>query len=112
MALTPFLSLCQVDMDSVNRKFLLERLAYVEQPNLNDTLCLSEIKRARNDIKNHGIIFTEKLSFFTGIYRYEKADSLFLSNAVSGDSIIKYMYCDEEPRLPSEEKRMEDIFQI
>lgn len=50
---------------------LLERIQYVNNPNSNDTLCISEIERAKKDIKNGRIVFTQTAGLLFGDIRYE-----------------------------------------
>lgn len=50
---------------------LPERIQYVNSPNPNDTLCISEIERAKIDIENGKIVFTQSAGFLFGDIRYE-----------------------------------------
>tara|TARA_R110000737_G_scaffold306935_1_gene314747 strand:- start:2491 stop:3300 length:810 start_codon:yes stop_codon:yes gene_type:complete len=50
---------------------LPERIQYVNNPNSNDTLCISEIERAKEDIDNGKIVFTQSAGFLFGDIRYE-----------------------------------------
>ncbi|TKG89575.1 hypothetical protein EYV94_25070 [Puteibacter caeruleilacunae] len=146
---------------SVNDR-LKDRIAYVENPNKKDTLCISEINRAKHDIAQGKIVFTQSFGFGSKSLRYEKelrelcrekgltfdvdligcvvyegqtqgcygdymdkiiiekfgidfkknmhrlADSLFIQNADLNNVVVSYWDCDEEPRLPSENKKTND----
>jgi len=48
-----------------------DRIDYVNNPKSTDTLCISEIQRAQEDIKNGKIVFTQKFGFGTSQLRYE-----------------------------------------
>ena len=48
-----------------------DRIIYVSNPNDKDTLCISEINRAKKDIENGKIIFTQSAGFLFGEIRYE-----------------------------------------
>jgi hypothetical protein len=50
---------------------LPERIQYVNNPNPNDSLCISEIKRAQEDIERGKIVFTQSAGFLFGDIRYE-----------------------------------------
>ncbi|AEH02740.1 hypothetical protein [Lacinutrix sp. 5H-3-7-4] len=47
-------------------------IAYVSNPAKTDTLCISEINKAKSDIENEGIVFTQAVGFLFGHNRYEK----------------------------------------
>lgn len=51
---------------------LPERIQYVSNPRSSDTLCISEIERAKKDIANGKIVFTQKFGFGSQDFRYEK----------------------------------------
>jgi hypothetical protein len=50
---------------------LPDRIQYIINPNSNDTLCLSEIERAKKDIENGKIVFTQSAGLLFGDIRYE-----------------------------------------
>lgn len=45
---------------------------YIIKPNRDDSLCINEIQRAKVDISNGKIVFTQKVGFLFGFLRYEK----------------------------------------
>lgn len=47
-------------------------IAYVSNPAKTDSLCISEINKAKSDIENEGIVFTQAVGFLFGHNRYEK----------------------------------------
>lgn len=47
-------------------------IAYVSNPVETDTLCISEINKAKSDIENKGIVFTQAVGFGFGHERYEE----------------------------------------
>lgn len=47
-------------------------IAYVSNPAKTDSLCISEINKAKFDIENEGIVFTQAVGFLFGHNRYEK----------------------------------------
>jgi hypothetical protein len=49
-----------------------EQLAYVENPNSSDFTCINEVKRAKIDIANGKIIFSQNAGFLYGQIRYEE----------------------------------------
>ena len=51
---------------------LPERIIYVSKPNPTDTLCISDIKRAKKDVEKGKIVFTQRVGFLFGNIRYEK----------------------------------------
>jgi len=51
---------------------LPKEIIYVSKPNPNDRHCISEIKRAKKDIANGKIVFTQKVGFLFGNIRYER----------------------------------------
>tara|TARA_B110000114_G_C14975402_1_gene350267 strand:- start:86 stop:889 length:804 start_codon:yes stop_codon:yes gene_type:complete len=57
--------------EKVNNKLLPDRIVYVENPNDKDTLCISEIDRAKEDIAKGKIVFTQSFGFGTSELRYE-----------------------------------------
>jgi hypothetical protein len=50
---------------------LPERIIYVSKPNPNDSLCISDINRAKKDIAKGKIVFTQRVGFLFGNIRYE-----------------------------------------
>jgi len=50
---------------------LPERISYVSNPDHNDKLCISEIKRAKIDIEKGKIVFCQRVGFLFGGIRYE-----------------------------------------
>ncbi|KXX71142.1 hypothetical protein [Flammeovirga sp. SJP92] len=61
------LSACIQDNKNEQRN----RLEYVIHPNPDDTLCISEIERAKRDIENGKIVFTQTAGFLFGFITYE-----------------------------------------
>ncbi len=57
--------------DYLNNIDLPPQIAYIANPNKNDTLCISEIKRAQEDIANGKIVLTQSVGLGTGTLRYE-----------------------------------------
>jgi len=47
-------------------------IKYVSNPENTDELCISEINRAKDDIKKYGIAFTQEVGFLYGHNRYKK----------------------------------------
>lgn len=47
-------------------------ITYVSNPAKTDSLCISEIDKAKSDIENKGIAFTQEVGFGFGHERYEK----------------------------------------
>jgi hypothetical protein len=149
------------DVSDLEKEFeQFDPIAYVSNPAKTDELCISEIEKAKTDIKKEGIVFTQVVGFLFGHNRYEnelkelckqkglkydidligcvvfegqtqgcygaymdkalsekygsnfkenmhqKADSLFLVNAI--DRTVYYGDLDNRPRLPSENKRNSD----
>ncbi len=47
-------------------------IAYISNPKKTDTICISEISKAKNDIKKEGISFIQEVGFSYGINRYNK----------------------------------------
>lgn len=66
---------CSTDNSLENmshEEFLLYKIKYVENPESSDTLCISDIEKAKKDIKNGKIVFTEPFGFGTKISRSEE----------------------------------------
>ncbi len=53
-----------------NERF--DPIAYVSNPDKTDSLCISEINKAKSDIEKEGIAFTQIIRFLSGHYRYDK----------------------------------------
>lgn len=51
---------------------LPERVVYVSEPNKKDKLCISEINRAKDDIKKGKVVFTQSFGLGTEVLNYEK----------------------------------------
>ncbi|HTJ53589.1 MAG TPA: hypothetical protein VL443_29245 [Cyclobacteriaceae bacterium] len=49
-----------------------ETIAYVMNPNPTDSLCISDIERAKKEIKDGKIVFTQSAGFLFGNIRYEE----------------------------------------
>ncbi len=64
---------CSQDKTSKNLKNqqLSDRIKYVNKPNDKDTLCISEINRAKKDIAEGKIVFTQSFAFGSSELRYE-----------------------------------------
>lgn len=45
---------------------------YISNPNSDDTLCINEIKKAKEDVSNGKVVFTQQVGFLYGFIRYEK----------------------------------------
>ncbi len=54
-----------------NEHELPERIRYVSNPRPTDTLCISEIERAKKDLSNGKIVFTQEVGHSFGHIRYE-----------------------------------------
>ncbi len=55
----------------IDAQELPERIKYVNNPKPTDTLCISEIERAKKDISNGKIVFTQSTGLPFGHIRYE-----------------------------------------
>ncbi len=62
---------CSQSRELTNQK-LSSQIMYVNNPNENDTLCISEIKRAKKDIANGKIVLTQRFGLGTIELRYEE----------------------------------------
>ncbi len=51
---------------------IFDPITYVSNPAKTDSLCISEINKAKFDIENEGIVFTQAVGFLFGHNRYEK----------------------------------------
>ncbi|GEM_PF-2339267 len=49
-----------------------KRIAYAKDPALSDRLCRTDVKRAKKDVANGKIVFTQRVSFGTKPFRFEK----------------------------------------
>lgn len=57
--------------NQTNEQKLPDEIIYVSNPNRGDDLCISEIERAKKDIANGKIVFTQQVGFLYGYIRYE-----------------------------------------
>jgi hypothetical protein len=55
-----------------NEQNVGDRLVYVKNPNPTDSLCISDIQKAKKDIKDGKIVFTQSAGFLFGNIRYEE----------------------------------------
>ncbi|WP_273566293.1 hypothetical protein [Maribacter halichondriae] len=60
------------DSNLENEYVEFDPIKYVSNPEKTDTLCISEINRAKDEIKTNGIAFTQEVGFLYGHNRYEK----------------------------------------
>ena len=56
---------------SMSEREIPERIQYVMHPKAGDTICNSEIERAKKDLERGKIVFTQKAGFLFGEIRYE-----------------------------------------
>lgn len=57
--------------ETQNKQKQLNPILYVSNPTKTDTLCISEINKAKSDIENKGIIFTQAVGLGFRYKRYE-----------------------------------------
>ncbi len=70
-----FLSSCseKSNVNNISEKQSLPLFnSYINNPKETDTLCINEIERAKKDLKQGFIVFTQSVGFGTGQLRYEK----------------------------------------
>ncbi len=73
-----------------------EKHKYVLNPDSSDLLCIDEINRAKEDISNGKIVFTQQVGFIFGFLRYEdelkllcKEEGLYYEVDLISDDIIE-----------------------
>ena len=69
LILTSLTTFAQENKDVLDYKTMM--LSYVRNPDSNDTLCRTEIERAKNDLGNGKIVLTQQAGFIFGDLRYE-----------------------------------------
>lgn len=66
-------SIGEIEVSNSEKDYVeFDPIKYVSNPEKTDTLCISEINRAKNEIEKNGIAFTQEVGFLYGHNRYEK----------------------------------------
>lgn len=75
MFLYPLISFTQIEsipIDTIQLDNEQWEQNYIAYPNPTDSLCISDINRAKKDIANGNIVFTQEYGFLFGDIRYER----------------------------------------
>ncbi len=60
------------DLNKIQGEPIFNPISYVANPEPSDKLCISDINKAKSDIEENGIVFTQAVGFLFGHKRYEE----------------------------------------
>lgn len=72
LSLVVFIQLTVVLRPGIYEPDLEKRIAYARDPAFSDQLCREDVKKAKRDVKNGNVVFTQRFGFGTMPYRFEK----------------------------------------